>query len=252
MKIIAYSVLAVLIWSLVSCIPSLHGIATPENRVINDAIVGLWSGDEIDTTLIYTPPKRTANEVTLSEEAQHISKDLYWKFERAIRIEGIYDNSKLNYNEISPSLVPEKVEIRSKELLPYYILTHSEIIDDDIITNHMKVELTKINGHLLMDFTPYERMSKERRTRFATNYVEAHTFAKLIVEGMKITILPLHGDYVYDLIQKKRIRLKHEFFGEDNDVVLTASTEELRAFITNYSHDTNLFDEPEVLQKIMD
>jgi hypothetical protein len=100
-----------------------------------------------------------------------------------------------------------------------------------------------------MDFLPGAWDDPHWEGRFAVNFMRGHTFAKVEFENGNMTIHPLDGQYIEKLIKKKRIRLKHEVV-EDNDIILTASTEELRAFVAKYVDDKSLYTDSEELLPI--
>ena len=96
-----------------------------------------------------------------------------------------------------------------------------------------------------MDFKPLPKGIEALRGRFADNFIFGHTFAKYQVDEQGLDIFPLNGDYVEDLVEQKKIRLKHERLKEN--FVLTASTNELRSFIEKYETDEKLFEQAENL-----
>ena len=113
----------------------------------------------------------------------------------------------------------------------------------------MKVELTKINGDIYMDIFP---MNLDLAPdRFVTNFIGAHTFARLVFKDDKWLMYTFDAEAIRDLIKTKRIRLKHEIVPitkqEGNKVIyeenfiLTASTAELRAFLAKYGKEEDLY-----------
>jgi len=212
-----------------SCIPSLHSIVSDENRIIDDRWIGDW---------------------ILGED------DSIWKFERAAKLEFEYvklpegiiswsqneiGGKESTLNKIRQLYGSDDIVIKEEKKLPYYILTHEEK-GDPITKVSMKAELTQINDNFYMDIYPHDMLGT---WRFAPNYINSHTFAKVTFNQGKIIINAFNGSYIESLIKQKRIRLKHEIVNED--ITLTASTTELRAFISKYSRESDLFEESEVL-----
>ena len=146
-----------------------------------------------------------------------------------------------------------KWTVVEKEELPFYILTYKVKDDKERL---MKVELTKIGADYYLDFYPYY---SESENRFSVNSIHTHTFAKVIFEGDKLTLNHFNIIEIEKLIKNKKLRLKHEILGATtmkdgemdytDNMVLTASTQELRAFITKYSDNEDLFDATEELTR---
>ncbi|MBK8502714.1 MAG: hypothetical protein IPL46_11125 [Saprospiraceae bacterium] len=238
MKIIIQFLLAVIILTLGSCVPSLHGIVTDETRITDDRILGVWSTNEMQKD-------------GSPDHSEFPKRELDWSFERAENITyWVTDpNTKTTSDGLPESLLPSGARIVDRVALPYYILTHRELIEGDTVVSNLLVEMTEISSHLLMDFTPIPGDGNVFNGRFATNYVLAHTFSKVEFMDDKMQISPIDGDYVKDLITQKRIRLKNEI-RNGGDIILTAPTQELRDFITNYSQDANLFDDADQLFRV--
>jgi hypothetical protein len=238
MKTIKQLGLAVIILTLASCIPSLHGIVTDETRITDDRILGIWSTNQ-------------QQKVTVGDNSDFPKQEVDWNFERAANITYWVTNpdTKTTSDGLPESLLPPGVKIVDKVALPYYILTHRELIEGDTLVSNLLVEMTEISGHLLLDFRPIPGDGNVFNGRFATNYILAHTFSKVEFMDGKMQISPIDGDYVKDLISQKRIRLKHETRNGE-DIILTASTQELRDFIGTYSQDANLFDDADQLFRV--
>lgn len=233
-----------------SCIPSLHGIVTDENRITDDRILGIWStsespGKTIDGSM---PPKITRATDRTKPAYSHYG--LGWTFERIISVTYKINDTQMVHTLMPNSHLPENISIIEIDSLPFYTLIHREIVEGDTMTYDMIVSLTRINQHLLMDFQPNSESHRIFQGRFGINFIQGHTFARIEFEKGDLQISPLHSEYIEELIKQKRIRLKHEIIGEDG-IILTASSQELRDFISNYSDDPRLFDEVEVLKTIL-
>jgi len=147
----------------------------------------------------------------------------------------------------------EDIIIEYKEELPYYILSYYPNASADQATT-MKVELTKIGGNIYMDMFP---INDKITGRFSTNFIEAHTFAKVEFNEEKLLFHSFDTVRIEDLLKSKKVRLKHEIITKakndqnkivyEESVVLTAPTKELRAFIEKYGTEEDLFDDAEEL-----
>ena len=231
MKKITFFIVVVVVYLLSSCIPSLHSIVNEENRIVDDRILGDWQ-DKSEENAIWK--FRKASILTFENEKLQ-NGVLNWS------------NTEIGDPEISierlKNIYPhEDINITKKEDLPYYVLMHQES-EDENSKAYMKVEMTKIDGILYMDVYPLD--IAYTGWRFASNYIGGHTFAKVEFSGGRMTISAFDGSFIENLIENKKIRLKHEVV--DGDIILTASTEELRAFITKYGKKEELFDDSEEL-----
>ena len=167
-----------------------------------------------------------------------------WTFERVANLD-FTNKGGLTTKSMFPgarSMIPGCMDIVSREELLYYLITHREFDEGDTLQTRLMVHLTSIGGDLLMDFIPFTWKAKVLDGRFASNHLRAHTFAKFCFAGDTLQIHPFNTLYITALIEQKRIRLKHEILGND-DIVLKASTPELRAFIRRYLDDPQLCEE---------
>lgn len=264
-----------------SCIPSLHSIVSDKNRVTDDRLVGDWKMEEDifdDATInfefsVESDDKEDRQEgikmmKELGEDMKGVlgkkKKNSLWKFERAAIItakegttKSTINNKKITTDATATfhggalSMVPENWTIIEKEDLPFYILTYKK---SDDTKQYMKAELTKIKGALYIDFYPYSELDE---SRFGINSINAHTFAKVEIKEGKLLLHSFNLTEIEGLLKTKKIRLKHETITNatieegkivyDDYMVLTASTEELRAFIAKYSDNEDLFEDAEEL-----
>ena len=244
MNITRLITIGILILSISSCIPSIHGIVNDENRMTDDRILGTWTYED-GITQAALP---VFFEQTLPGNSR---QELAYTFERALNIiTGKQDaKSKTSWEGVTRSSIPEDSgEVITIEELPYYILTHREIIEGKLVVSQHKVEMTKINQHVLLDFMPMPSQGIFDG-RFATSYVLAHTFAKIQFEDGDLLIQPVDAEHIEKLLSQKRIRLKHER-RNDEEIILTASTTELREFLDNYSDDPGLFESSDRLHPV--
>ncbi len=121
-----------------------------------------------------------------------------------------------------------------------------------------EVHLVKLGAHYFFDLSPRTANSEEREKypQLAQNcltemesyhYQPVHTFAKVNFDANQMSIAMFDGEFLEDLLDKNRIRIKHEKV--DGTYVLTASSKELQKFMTKYADDPKAFLEPTVLRK---
>jgi len=130
------------------------------------------------------------------------------------------------------------------------------LIDEEDTVNFV-MGLLKLKNEYFIDLYPPDDCSFfsgdncELLENLFRNYIPAHTFMKFDISGNNIILTEFDNERLIKLFQQKRIRLAHEIIGEDEDyVVITASTDDLRKFITRYANDENAFNEPETYQRV--
>ncbi len=254
-KILIAASLFVLVYS---CIPSLHPIYSEENRITDDRLIGDWvSQGVIDASITVTSSlssddstKSISDWKLMNEIVQRSDEEYSWKFERAGAVTASFErgesNASISMSISAKSLLPDGFKLDHFDPLPFYILTHTSYERGDTIKDYMLVNLTYIGADLYMDFYPYSLKDKKMRTRFASNHIKGHTFAKVAIKDNEVTLQSFNQEYISDLIKSKRVRIKHDILGEDQ-ILLTASTSELRAFIEKYGNDPDLYDTEETL-----
>ncbi|HKK74219.1 MAG TPA: hypothetical protein VJ953_04025 [Saprospiraceae bacterium] len=78
------------------------------------------------------------------------------------------------------------------------------------------------------------------------NYVPSHNFYKVeFCEDQQVCIYPFNGDRLQELVEQRKIRIKHEQV-HDN-FIITASTQDLQRFIAKYAEDMANFEEPLIM-----
>lgn len=136
-----------------------------------------------------------------------------------------------------------------------------------------EVGMVKIEGNYFLDVVMQEqpisdeeaaRMKKEEAEQkkgnkniaksdvgFLAYNIPGHSFYKLGFKGEKIYVYPFNEDYLKELFEQRKIRIKHEDT-DSSTTVLTASTKELQEFFQKYGNDAKLFDvnEPKILSKV--
>ncbi len=249
-----------------SCIPSLHPIFTEKNRTVDDRIIGDWlSADShdfdfdlsIDSDDVVKPNHEKIKSLVKNSMLDN-SEEVRYRFERSSTLtyektdlRNIKNRSKVTINSQrksfpKKSLIDAGFQITNSEEDPYYILTYSEIENDELITDIMIVNLTQIGNGLYMDFQNHEQFKKP--SRFQTNLIPAHTFAKVEFQDNQLKIRSFDSDYIEGLIKSRKVRLKHEVVNET--IILTASTEDLRSFILKYGDDDKLFLDSDYLKSL--
>jgi hypothetical protein len=121
----------------------------------------------------------------------------------------------------------------------------------DTVRYQFHLTLFRINGILYGDFSPRE-ITDIRNSRMAKeNYLTVHTLARIQVKNKQLFMSWLGADYMKEMIEKKRVRIKYRYVPDAGRLLLTASSEELSAMIERYADEKRFIDwedQPAMLQ----
>ena len=93
----------------------------------------------------------------------------------------------------------------------------------------------KINNQYFLDFIPIEIEDEEINSLAAQHLLKTHSVAKLDVNSDDAVILSwLSEERIKTILNDHKMRLKHESIGPEQTLLLTASSEELFAFLKKY------------------
>ncbi|MEM6517579.1 MAG: hypothetical protein AAF688_15465 [Bacteroidota bacterium] len=93
----------------------------------------------------------------------------------------------------------------------------------------------KIDNHLFIDFTPFQYESDDLNPLIAQHLLKTHSVAFVGIDNQKnITLKWLSEKAMNHLINNDKLRLKHERTGIDEDLILTATSEELSSFLKKF------------------
>ena len=93
----------------------------------------------------------------------------------------------------------------------------------------------KVNEHLFLDFTPFEYEDDALNPLVAQHLLKTHSVAKVDLNpDGSIKLSWLSEEVVNPLFNENKIRLKHEKTGVSEDLILTATREELHAFLVKF------------------
>ena len=132
-------------------------------------------------------------------------------------------------------------------------LNFVEIYKDGYFITYLKKEKEagfiampfKVNKQYFLDFIPIEIEDNEINSLAAEHLLKTHSVAKLDINSEEgVSLSWLSEERVSDLFEGQKIRLKHELVGFQQDLLITASSEELHAFLKKYI-EADLFNEYE-------
>ena len=110
----------------------------------------------------------------------------------------------------------------------------------------MFAALTRVGNSLFFDLIPIVADDPKHQGETGFEYMNYNlptfSIAKVeIANNQNIQLRFLNGDYIKELIKSGNVRIKHEKDELFETFVVTASSAELRQFLTKYGHDERLF-----------
>ena len=93
----------------------------------------------------------------------------------------------------------------------------------------------KVGKELFVDITPFEYDSDDLNSLAAQHLLKTHSTAYVHFKDDKTFDLKwLSEKVIKQLFNDQKLRLKHEESGIDDDLILTATSEELHAFLEKF------------------
>ncbi|MDP2337667.1 MAG: hypothetical protein Q8N05_14730 [Bacteroidota bacterium] len=105
-----------------------------------------------------------------------------------------------------------------------------------------RVVLFRINGVLYGDFSPREITAIQNSRMAKENYFTVHTLARIQVQNKQLFVSWLGADYMKDMIEKKRVRIKYRYVPDAGRLLLTASSKNLTEMIERYAAEKRFID----------
>jgi hypothetical protein len=116
-----------------------------------------------------------------------------------------------------------------------YRLVWSEENGDSAV---YRVRIGQIGEFLFLDSYPENKQPDY-------HVISTHVISKVWIEGDTIRVASLEGDWLKKMTDNNEITIPHIDRGDD--VILTASTEELQQFIHRYGGESNAFPNQDIL-----
>ena len=117
--------------------------------------------------------------------------------------------------------------------------------DDEGKKGSFVVHLVKLENRLFLDVLPSQFPSEQQdweKMKWAYNFfffVSAHTFIKIDSIEPQLKMRRTINDEMKELFKEEPNAVKHELVGDE--IILTASTKELQAFVLKYAYDIRVF-----------
>ena len=106
--------------------------------------------------------------------------------------------------------------------------------------------LFKLDNDFYVDFYLENGNDEKAETElYALHVVGVHTVARLRIGKNDMHIMWYNEQWLSDLFEHNKIRLAHEKLEGSDNIVLTASTDELQKFMKKFANDPNAFEKNE-------
>jgi len=123
----------------------------------------------------------------------------------------------------------------------YYQL---KLVDNKKRTVIFKGVLFKLDNYYYVDFFLESGNNDDGETElYSLHVLGVHTVARVNISKNEISLKWYNQEWLSDLFKQNKIRLAHEKLEDSDDIVLTASTEELQKFMKKFANDPKAFEE---------
>lgn len=124
------------------------------------------------------------------------------------------------------------------------------ITDDEGNRDPFVAYLVKIEENLFMDLLPEAQDSKERKVSdfYEFHFLPVHTFYYVKQIGPAFQMCAPDPDWLKKLLAEQPGAIQHEKI--DNEILFTAPTKDLQAFLIKHLHDEGAFGEPSNMKRL--
>lgn len=101
--------------------------------------------------------------------------------------------------------------------------------------------LGRLGKALFLDLRP--QMPDMENDLQQAHLLSTHTFSRVWIDGDTLRLAMLEHDWLKKMIDQKKLTINHERLGDQ--ILLTASTRQLKGFVLKYADDNEAFPKPE-------
>jgi len=207
MKRIAWISCLIMSLLLTACLTSVHPLYTEKDRRFDDRLIGAW------------------NQLTFSH----------------VKYDGDTETTTVTFDEEGHWFFSEE-EDKDREGPAAYKLLHWDEGETD--TAEYEAVLMELGGVSFLDIFP-EDVPVNNTLAFMTLF-PTHLFAKVELDSDTTRLKFFNGDWLVDLIEENRVRIKHEQSGGEH-TLLTAGTEDLQKFVLKYLEEEKAYGDELIL-----
>lgn len=114
-------------------------------------------------------------------------------------------------------------------------------------SGRFEAHLCQLGKYIFLDLYPQDTQAAATDF-YKAHLIAAHSFLKVSLDGDDLHLAPLSHDWAENMIARKKFEIAHEVL-DGGAVVLTASTQELQAFVLKHAEDPEAFAEAEAFHR---
>jgi hypothetical protein len=118
----------------------------------------------------------------------------------------------------------------------YFLLTDMK----DQPQGRFGAELGVIGTNRFLQIVPMKPSSIGEKSFYGAHFIQAYSFWKVVLDRDKLKLIPLNYQWIEAMAKQKQLDIRYEQ-REGDFIILTASTQELQAFIRKYADDPGAF-----------
>jgi len=197
-----------------SCLTSLHNLATYKNVVSDNRITGNWRHDDMTMKIETIPTSSFFKKLTSAKVNGEEKKSVYDSKEDSLlySISYIIDFTKNNYR--------------------YYMACCLTRIGDDLYADMQPLSAESVNKSTTSDIDDLFS---------GGSYTSTHSIAKLIFRSGELELRMLNDDFIKEQLSNGNAAVRYEKDDLFATTLITASSDELRQFLSKYGNDERLY-----------
>lgn len=122
------------------------------------------------------------------------------------------------------------------------------IVDDNSKEGYFNAHLVQLENMLFLDIFPDGSTLEGNQDFYLIHLLPMHTFIKVEQTEPNLVLRMMDVDKVYEVLKNDPNLLKHEVT-ENDDLVLTAATQDLQKFVVEYANTEGVFGDERVLSR---
>ncbi len=197
-----------------SCLTSLHNLATYKTVVSDNRITGNWRHDDMTMKIETIPTSSFFKKLTSAKVNGEEKKSVYDSKEDSLlySISYIIDFTKNNYR--------------------YYMACCLTRIGDDLYADMEPLSAESVNKSTTSDIDDLFS---------GGSYTSTHSIAKLIFRSGELELRILNDDFIKEQLSNGNAAVRYEKDDLFATTLITASSDELRQFLSKYGNDERLY-----------
>lgn len=143
---------------------------------------------------------------------------------------------------------PSGMLFEKVENTDHYYMT----ICEDGVSSKFETHLVQIGKYTYLDMYPERDHPREKGKENKVGYsdihlVPTHSFTRIKVSEKNLILESFKAEWLEKLFKQRKIRIKHEIV--EDEILLTASSEDLQKFVKKYADEKEAFEDEEIFLK---